>query len=113
MKRFYNTLLRLYPRDYRAMFEKEMRRAFEMTSGERGGDWAFIVRELTGLALGVLSEWFAKLTTDQTARARVLPDLVLMRPPGVAREIHFGAAILPAAILPAAILDDDRCSSDT
>jgi len=103
MKPIYNALLQLYPRDYRATFAKEMRRAFDITSGERPGDWAFMARELTGLALGALSEWFAKLTTDQTTRGRVLPDIVLMRPPGVPREIHFAAPIL----------DDDRCSSDT
>jgi hypothetical protein len=103
MKSAYNALLRLYPRDYRAMFAKEMRRAFDITSAEHRGDWVFITRELTGLAQGALSEWFAKLTTDQTARGRVLPDIVLMRPPGVPREIHFAAGVL----------DDDRCSSDT
>jgi hypothetical protein len=101
MKRAYSFLLRLYPRDYRAMFSKEMRRAFELTAAERCGAF-FVARELIGLAEGALVEWLAKITTDKTIRGRALPDLMMMRPPGVPREVHFAGAIV----------DDDRCSSD-
>jgi hypothetical protein len=98
MKRAYAILLRLYPRDYRAMFAQEMRRAFEITAGD--ASLFFVSKELVGLLKGALSEWAAKLTTDKTIRGRILPDLVMMRPPGVTREVHFAGAIL----------DDDRCS---
>ena len=100
MKRAFSVLLRLYPRDYRAMFAKEMRRALAITAGEQCGAF-FVARELIGLAKGALLEWIAKLTTDKTIRGRALPDLMMMRPPGVPREVHFAGAIL----------DDDRCSS--
>ena len=98
MKRAYVIPLRLYPRDYRAMFAQEMFRAFEIAATD--ASTFFVLKELLGLFKGALSEWVAKLTTDKTIRGRVLPDLVMMRPPGVAREVHFAGAIL----------DDDRCS---
>jgi hypothetical protein len=95
----YAVLLRLYPRDYRAMFSREMRRAFEITASERlaGGRAAFLSfagAELIGVIGGAVSEWIAKLTTDGSIRGRALPDLVMMRPPGVPREVHFAGPIL-------------------
>jgi len=100
MKNIYRLLLRLYPRDYRAMFAGEMGRALE-----RGGDESRVsmLKECGGLVVGAVSEWIAKLTTDKAIRGRALPDLVMMRPPGVPGEVHFGGPIL----------DDERCSSDT
>jgi hypothetical protein len=92
MIRIYVALLRLYPRDYRAMFAREMRNAFEMTVHEIGADLA--AAELIGLIHGAASEWIAKLTTDRTIRGRALPDLVMMRPPGVTREVHFAGPLL-------------------
>jgi hypothetical protein len=104
----YITLLRLYPRDYRAMFGREMRRAFEITANDcRAAGRAcfrhFVLTELTGLMKGAASEWIAKLTTDRTIRGRAVPDLVMMRPVGVTREAHFAGAFL----------DDNSCSPDT
>jgi hypothetical protein len=89
-------LLRLYPRDYRAMFGREMRHSFDVAANER---WA---AELMGLLAGAVREWIAKLTTDRAVRGRVLPDLMMMRPPGVTREVHFAGPLL-----------DDPCWWDT
>jgi hypothetical protein len=99
MKKAYTFLLRLYPRDYRTMFAREMRTAFEITANKRraGGRTAFlcfVVAELLGLAKGAVSEWIAKLSTDKTIRGRALPDLMMMRPPGVTREVHFAGPLL-------------------
>lgn len=98
MKKAYSFLLSLYPRDYRAMFAREMRNAFEITADEKGaaGHVAllrFVSAELIGLVKGAVSEWIAKLTTDKSIRGRVLPDLVMMRPPGVTREVHFAGPL--------------------
>jgi hypothetical protein len=95
----YRALLRLYPRDYRAMFAREMRNAFEITADETRarGRFAllrFVAFELIGLIRGAASEWIAKLMTDRALRGRALPDLVMMRPPGVAREVHFAGPLL-------------------
>jgi hypothetical protein len=108
VKRAYTTLLRLYPRDYRAMFAREMWNAFEITGAERRAHGRvvlvrFAAAELIGLLKGAVSEWIAKLTTDSSIRGRALPDLLLMRPPGVSWEAHYGGAFL----------DDHPCSSDT
>lgn len=92
MRRAYARLLRLYPRDYRAMFGREMQRAFEITAEQRRSK-EFIAKELLGLIRGAASEWIAKLTTDRTIRGRTLPDLVMMRPPGVSKEVHFAGPI--------------------
>jgi hypothetical protein len=99
MKTAYTFLLRLYPRDYRAMFAREMRNAFEITAGEirAGGRTAFlrfVVAEMLGLAEGAVSESIAKLTTDKSIRGRALPDLMMMRPAGVTREVHFAGPLL-------------------
>lgn len=82
MIRIYARLLRLYPRDYRALFSREMRNAFEARASETPG-WRFAAAELLGLVQGCVQEWIAKLTTDRTIRGRALPDLVMMRPPGL------------------------------
>jgi hypothetical protein len=96
MKRAYTILLRLYPRDYRAMFAREMRHSFEIAANERR------TAELMSLLTGAAREWIAKLTTDKAVRGRALPDLMMMRPPGVPKEIHFAGPLL-----------DDPCSWDT
>jgi hypothetical protein len=97
MKRTYATLLRLYPYDYRSWFGTEMRRAFEETARDRlaPGRWAwmrFALVELIGLITGAGGEWFAKLTTSKSVRGRCLPDLRMMRPAGVTREMWFARA---------------------
>jgi len=99
MKRAYELLLRLYPRDYRAMFATEMSNAFREALAEyRGQGWRayarFAAAELMGLTMGAGVEWIAKLTTDRTVRGRSLPDRLLMRPPGVSWDAHFAGAFL-------------------
>ena len=93
----YRTLLRLYPRDYRALFALEMQSAFERAVHERrlAGKPVFIrflLGELIGLLSGVGAEWIAKLMTDKSVRGRCLPDLRMMRPPGVSQELWFAGA---------------------
>jgi len=100
MKSVYRALLRLYPRDYRAKFGYEIARALERRAHESRAN---LMKECAGLMGGAASEWIAKLTTDKTIRGRVLPDLVMMRPPGVPKEVHFSGPIL----------DDERCWLDT
>jgi hypothetical protein len=80
MRRVYKALLGLYPHDYRAAFESEMLRSFEHPA----------VAELAGLLRGIAAEWCAKLTTDPSVRGRALPDLRMMRPAGMPRELWFG-----------------------
>jgi hypothetical protein len=97
MRRAYEILLRLYPRDYRAMFAPEMSSAFEEASAERqcrgwGVYACFALAELIGLIMGAGIEWLAKLTTDSSVRGRSLPDRLLMRPPGVSWDAHYAGA---------------------
>jgi hypothetical protein len=86
MKRAYRTLLRLYPADYRALFAAEMARAFDRVAEERHG---FLVKECIGVIAGAGAEWIAKWTTDASVRGSVMPDLRMMRPPGVSKEVWF------------------------
>jgi hypothetical protein len=94
MRRAYEVLLRLYPRDFRAAFTSEMSTAFENSALEHRarGRTAYIrlaLKELAGVLLGAPAEWMAKTTTDSSLRGRSLPDLLMMRPPGVAWEVHY------------------------
>jgi len=65
MRRIYSTLLRLYPAEYRTLFESEMLGLLEEASAEQRGRgraafiW-FSLRELAGLACGGGFEWIAK-----------------------------------------------------
>lgn len=86
MGRAYRTVLKLYPADYRAMFGVEMIHTFEEVSEDRG---LRVLPELMGLLAGAGAEWIAKLTTDATVRGRALPDVRMMRPPGIPREVWF------------------------
>ena len=93
----YRTLLRLYPGDYRALFAVEMQSAFERAAEEhrllgRPLFIRFLLSEFVGLLSGVGGEWIARLTTDSSVRGRCLPDLRMMRPPGVPRELWFAGA---------------------
>jgi len=97
MMRIYKTLLRLYPADYNSQFAAEMLAAFQKAAVEnrkrgRAIFVRFAIAEFTGLAAGAASEWIAKLTTDKSVRGRRLPDLRMMRPVGVPRELWFAAA---------------------
>jgi hypothetical protein len=85
MKRAYETLLQLYPADYKARFSGEMLHTLETAPKKRAP------AELTGLLIGALKEWIAKLTTDRSVRGRYLPDVRMMRPPGVPQSVWFAA----------------------
>jgi hypothetical protein len=92
----YMFLLSLYPWDYSACFCGEMLDTFQAASLQhRGRGQLFfawmVVRELTGLAVGALKEWSAKLTTDEAVRGASMPDLRMMRPARVPRELWFGS----------------------
>jgi hypothetical protein len=87
----YRTLLRLYPADYRAMFASEMARAFDEVVKERLVEErrGLAVTECIGVIFGAGAEWIAKWTTDASVRGRTLPDLRMMRPPGLPKEVWF------------------------
>jgi hypothetical protein len=98
LARTYRVLLQLYPHDYRAMFATEMWAVFEQTSKERRrlenrALVRFFLREFIGLLIGAGAEWIAKWTTDRSVRGRCLPDLRMMRPLGVPRELWFTGKI--------------------
>lgn len=97
----YNCLLQLYPGDYRAHFADEMIVTFERAreaSGERGrlGSVHFACLEFAGLLIGAGAEWKAKLSSDRSTRGRSLPDLRMMRPPGVLWELWFSGTAVDA-----------------
>jgi hypothetical protein len=97
MKRVWELFLRLYPTDYRTRFSAEMSQAFGNAVDESHAQgWFGFVRfaavELTGLAIGAGTEWFARFTTDRSVRGRCLPDLRMMRPPGVPGKLWFAEA---------------------
>lgn len=92
MIRVYRALLKLYPYDFRAKFAAEMLAAFARLGADRRA------AELAGLLAGAAAEWIAKLTSDNSVRGRSLPDLRMMRPAGMPRELWFGGT---------------ECSSDT
>lgn len=111
-RRAYQTLLRLYPSDYAGLFGGEMLNAFEQATADRRPQSAlafirFLVAEFTGLSFGAAAEWIDKLTTDRSVRGRHLPDLRMMRPPGVARELWFAGRCRDGAdvLLPTEILE--------
>jgi hypothetical protein len=84
----------LYPYDFRAMFAVDML----ATLDERPPRF----RDLTSIIFGAAREWFVKLTSDHVIRAHALPDVRMMRPAGISKEVWFG----PPPEKP-------RCSSDT
>ncbi len=93
-KRAYDTLLRLYPADFRTRFAAEMRSTFEEEATERRKRGMlrsvhFASAELLGLLMGAAAEWMAKVSTDSAVRGRCLPDLRMMRPPGVTQKLWF------------------------
>lgn len=115
MRRAYQTLLRLYPRDFRAPFAAEMLLAFDTAAAEsrakgQASYFRFAIRELAGALTGAGAEWIAKLTTDSSVRGRILPDRLMMRPPGVPWEAYYGDALenLPAGTLPHEVVEAQR-----
>jgi hypothetical protein len=84
MRRAYRALLGLYPYDFKAAFAAEMLAGFDRVAAERQ------TAELASLLAGAAAEWIAKLASDGSARARALPDLRMMRPAGMPRELWFG-----------------------
>ena len=91
-------LLRLYPRDFRAAFTSEMLAAVANSAAERRAQgkaiyFRFGLNELISVLTGAAAEWVAKLTTDSSLRGRSLPDRLMMRPPGVSWEDHYGSPL--------------------
>jgi hypothetical protein len=86
MRRAYQSILKLYPYDFRDMFTAEMVSAFDEAIQERHSRG---FAELIALLIGVIPEWIAKLTSDRCVRGRCLPDLRMMRPAGVSKESWF------------------------
>jgi hypothetical protein len=89
-----------------------MQTAFERAAEERRPRGRpvfirFLIGEFIGLLSGVGAEWIARLTTDSSVRSRCLPDLRMMRPPGVPRELWFAGACLSAgqASLPDEVIE--------
>lgn len=89
-----------------------MLHAFEQAAEERRRQSAlafirFLAAEFSGLSFGAGAEWIDKLTTDRSVRGRHLPDLRMMRPPGVPREVWFAGPCpdRPNVLLPTEILE--------
>lgn len=99
MRRVYETLLQLYPRDYSELFAAEMLSAFEEAFEERrrhgsAGFLRFVLAELISLVRGVRAEWIAKTAhgvyhSSSYIGNSCLPDRHVMRPAGVARKLYF------------------------
>jgi hypothetical protein len=97
INRLYLLLLSLYPWDYAESFSSEMLDTFQAAclQHRRRGHLRFAwmaAQELSGLVVGAVKEWSAKLTTDEAVRGACMPDLRMMRPARVPREVWFGSA---------------------
>jgi hypothetical protein len=97
IERAYQALLRLYPADYKVLFADDMLDTFGKAAEEcrargRLRFVRFAFAELASLVIGAVNEWIAKLTTDRSVRGRRLPDLRMMRPPGVPGRLWFAGA---------------------
>jgi len=105
--RIYNLLLRLYPREYGALFGAEMSAVFAKAARDRGRrGWiatiCFFLAEVTGLGLAVAHEWAAKIAyllshSTSYIDGRCLPNPLLMRAPGVSWLQHYGWGASDAA----------------
>jgi hypothetical protein len=90
----YRLLLRLYPRDFRVWFAAEMSAAFDARAVEyrargAGAYLRFALTELMDIPKGAAAERVARFATDPARRARSVPDLRMMRPPGITRNSYF------------------------
>jgi len=107
LRRIYSTLLWLYPPDYRAFFAAEMAATFdEAVINQRqvqvGRFIVFTLAEFIGLLTGACREWIAMLAyslshSNGYIDGQGLPDRLLMRPPGIAWQAHYGRKITPCA----------------
>ena len=112
-KAVYRALLRLFPKDYRSWFEAEMLDAFERASREqraksRFAYVRFVCVELAGLMMTWPVEWIAKLTASSSVRARSVPDLRMMRPAGVPKEMWFGSAMAGRPAVPEEVVQAEQ-----
>jgi hypothetical protein len=101
MRTAYRVLLSLYPQDFRVWFAAEMTNAFEARAGEcRARGLAFFLSfafaEVIGLVKGAAAERAARTATDPAVRARAVPDLRMMRPPGIPRDAYFARVCVNA-----------------
>jgi len=74
MKRAYQFMLLLYPREHRAQFAEEMTGVFEEARNERhykGWAWyvCFACAEITGLIVGAAGAWLERKLASQVAGA--------------------------------------------
>jgi hypothetical protein len=88
MRRLYQWLLRLYPREVRTPFAPEMADVFSQLAEDRRCEgWVaftrFVLQELGGLLIGAAAAY--------RARRRPVLDLRKMRPPDVSREVYVAA----------------------
>ena len=112
MTLIYRALLRLYPREFRTVFAREMLSAFEDACSEyrQRGLCEFVrfgVSELAGLVVEAAAECVAKTKhvvfhSRNSGDCGCLPDIARARPPWVARDTYYQNL---ARFLP--------CSSDT
>ena len=99
MTRAYEALLQIYPPEYRAMFAREMLDAFEDLFQEHSGLGAsslllFLFKELVSMLKGASTEWIDRFTysiyhSSNYLSRSCLPNRLLMRPAGIAREVYF------------------------
>jgi hypothetical protein len=96
-KHAYETLLRLYPTDYKIAFAAEMldtylKAAQDCRAQGRLRFIQFACAEMLSVVIGAATEWISKVTTDSSVRGRCLPDVRMMRPPGVPQRLWFAGA---------------------
>ena len=99
MTRAYKALLQVYPPEYREMFAHEMLDAFEAVFHERSRRGPsslllFLFLELVSILKGASTEWIARFNysiyhSSSYLSRSCLPNRLLMRPAGVAREAYF------------------------
>lgn len=99
MTRAYEALLQIYPPEYRAMFAREMLDAFEDLFQERSrlGSSSlllFLFMELVSILKGASTEWIDRFSysiyhSNNYLSRSCLPNRLLMRPAGIAREVYF------------------------
>ncbi len=85
--------LRLLPRDYRTRFAAQMLSTFEASwhacRPGRINATVFVAAEWRSLMAAIALEWIEKWHANPARRGSLMPDVQLMRPPGVRREDWF------------------------
>ncbi len=89
IKRAYQTLLRLYPADYKELFAAEMLATFVKADEEcrakgRLRFMRFVFAELMGLLTGAVTEWALQLSTGRSVRDRLSNPAVAGRQDDIA-----------------------------